>query len=230
MFAKKVLLTLECIWTMRNIAIHKDPHLNIYNTVKGLELRISDHSSSITLSNNHPIGPCAKWLPPPGQVVKLNTDAAVHTSFLSIAVVARDANGFIHSAWTKHIEVVDPEVAEASAILWAIQLAKLEDFQNVIVESDSKVPVDCMNGIQAEANWKIAAIVLDVNFLSLDFVSCCFSWVKREANMVAHALAKFAVSFNSDFSYNATSLPSLLERLGKGMCCLFPKIFLNEEF
>ena len=140
MFAKKVLLTLECIWTMRNSAVHKDPHLNIYNTVKGFELRISDHSSSITLSNNHPIGPCAKWLPPPGQEVKLNTDAAVRTSFLSIAVVARDANGFIHSAWTKHIEVVDLEVAEASAILWAIQLAKLKDFQNVIVENDSKVP------------------------------------------------------------------------------------------
>uniref|UniRef100_A0A2N9I5P8 Reverse transcriptase domain-containing protein n=1 Tax=Fagus sylvatica TaxID=28930 RepID=A0A2N9I5P8_FAGSY len=208
MFAIKVLLTLKCIWTMRNSAVHKDPHLNIYNTVKGLELRISDHSSSITLSNNHPIAPCAKWLPPSGQVVKLNTDAAVRTSFSTIAVVARDANGFIHSAWSKHIEVIDPEVAEPSAILWAIQLAKLEDFQNFIVESDSKVPVGCMNGIQAEANWKIAAIVSDVNFLSLDFVSCCFSWVKREANMVAHALAKFAVSFNSDFSCNATSLPS----------------------
>jgi ribonuclease HI len=208
MFAKKVLLTLECIWTMRNSAVHKDPHLNIYNTDKGLELRISDHSSSITLSNKHPIGPCAKWLPPPGQVVKLNTDVAVRTSFSTIAVVARDANGFIHSAWTKHIKVIDLEVAEAFAILWAIQLAKLEDFQNVIVESDSKVPVDCMNGIQVEVNWKIAAIVLDVNFLSLDFVSCCFSWVKREANMVAHVLAEFAVSFNSDFSCNATSLPS----------------------
>ena len=193
---------------MRNSAVHKDPHLNIYNTVKGFELRISDHSSSITLSNNHPIAPCAKWFPPPGQVVKLNTDAAVHTSFSTIALVACDANGFIHSAWTKHIEVIDLEVAEASAILWAIQLAKLEDFQNVIVKSDSKIPVDYMNGIQAEANWKIVAIVSDVNFLSLDFVSCCFSWVKREANMVAYALAKFAVSFYSDFSCNATSLPS----------------------
>ena len=114
--------------------------VNIFAIVKGLELRISNHSSSIALSNKHPIAPCAKWLPPPGQVVKLNTDAAVHTSFLSIAVVARDANGFIHSAWTKHIEVVDLEVAEASALLWAIQLAKLKDFQNVIVENDSKVP------------------------------------------------------------------------------------------
>jgi ribonuclease HI len=201
---------------MRNSAVHKDPHLNIYNTVKGFELRISDHSSSITLSNNHPIAPCVKWFPPPEQVVKLNTDVAVRTSFSTIAVVACDANGFIHSAWTKHIEVIDPEVAEASAILWAIQLAKLEDFQNVIVESDSKIPVDCMNGIQAEANWKIAAIVSDVNFLSLDFVSCCFSWVKREANMVAHALAKFAVSFNSGFSCNVTSLPSPVREAWQG--------------
>uniref|UniRef100_A0A2N9EJB2 CCHC-type domain-containing protein n=1 Tax=Fagus sylvatica TaxID=28930 RepID=A0A2N9EJB2_FAGSY len=59
---------------------------------------------------------------------------------------------------TKHIDVVDPEVAEAAAILWAVQLAKLEGFLNVVIESDSKVPIDAINSNPEKANWKISTI------------------------------------------------------------------------
>ena len=52
----------------------------------------------------------------------------------------------------------------------------------------------------------------DIKFLALDFVSCVLVWAKREANLVAHELAKFVSTLASPFSCNQDSLPpSVLE-------------------
>ena len=211
LFAIIFALTLECIWTLRNLAVHKVQSVNTLSTVQGLDLKILEHFSSFSREDCHPTAPCVRWQPSPGPVFKLNMDAAVCPNFSSIAVVARDATGFLLFAWIKHIDVVDPEVAEATAILWAVQLAKLEGFLNVIIESDSKVPIDAINSNPEKANWKISTIVSDVNFLAFEFVSCCFSWVKRDAKKTTHEMAKFVVSLNSYFSCNASSLPPLIK-------------------
>jgi ribonuclease HI len=68
--------------------------------------------------------------------------------------------------------VVDPEIAEAYAILWALKLAKTEKFPKIIVKRDSKL-CEAINGNPEKANWKINAICFYVNRLALEFVSCC---------------------------------------------------------
>ena len=68
--------------------------------------------------------------------------------------------------------MVDPEIAEAYAILWALKLAKTEKVPKIIVERDSKL-CEAINGNPEKANWKINAICFDVNRLALEFVSCC---------------------------------------------------------
>ena len=105
--------------------------------------------------------------------------------------------------------MVDPEIAEAYAILWALKLAKTEKFPKIIVERDSKL-CEAINGNPEKANWKINAICFYVNRLALEFVSCCFSWAKKDANGTAHELANIATPLNSDFSCNASSLPPSL--------------------
>jgi ribonuclease HI len=47
--------------------------------------------------------------------------------------------------------VVDPEIAEAYAILWALKLAKTEKFPKIIVERDSKL-CEAINGNPKKAN------------------------------------------------------------------------------
>ena len=48
--------------------------------------------------------------------------------------------------------------------------------------------------------------------LGLTFNFCSFCWVRREANNVAHCLAKFASLHNLYLYYNHSSLPpSILE-------------------
>jgi hypothetical protein len=100
MFSIKLALTLGCIWTLRKKAAHKDSHFNIPIAIQGLELRFSEHLSILDCNEAHPKAPSARWCPPPTQVFKFNSDAAMRNSFSSIAVMACDATGNIHSAWT----------------------------------------------------------------------------------------------------------------------------------
>uniref|UniRef100_A0A2N9GE78 RNase H type-1 domain-containing protein n=1 Tax=Fagus sylvatica TaxID=28930 RepID=A0A2N9GE78_FAGSY len=65
----------------------------------------------------------------------------------------------------------------------ALQLADSEKFRRIIVEEDVKVCFDALNGDPCNTNW-------------------------REANEVAHSLAKFVpTSKSSYFSWNVSSLP-----------------------
>ena len=171
------------------------------------------------------------WKNPSAGTIKLNTAAAVRTSFSTVAVVARDAHGSLCSVWTHTVNEDDPIAAEASAILWALQIAKMENFTSIIVESNSKLCIDAITLHPEDPYWVIAAFVFDIISLSSDFSSCSFSWVKREANMAAHELAKFATLFDSVFFCSAASLPPSLPlflRLGRGM--LFAVLCLVNEF
>jgi ribonuclease HI len=122
---------------------------------------------------------------PPTGVIKLNVDAAIHPSVATIAVIAKDDAGCFVKAWTKTLPTVDPTAAEALAILWAIQLAYLERWKNILVESDAKNWVDAILGNSA-CSWNIYTLCNDVKRLASDFSSCSFCWVKREANMVTY--------------------------------------------
>jgi ribonuclease HI len=105
--------------------------------------------------------------------------------------VARNEVGNILKAWAKSTPSLDHAIAEASAILWAIQLAQSENFHSILVESDSKVCVDAILDVTGYVNWDISSLCNDAETLALNFVSCSFVWVRREANMVAHMMTKF---------------------------------------
>jgi ribonuclease HI len=201
--------------------VHKEPKVNIFTSIQGLENRILEHYAEnvkvpeIVLHN-------ARWCPPHECHIKLDTDAAVSLNSSTIAVVARDSGGTFCLAWTKHTKVSDPLCVEATAILWAIQLAKLENLTHIVVESDSKICIDSIKGHPEEVNWNVAAFISDVIALASDFITCCISWVKRDTNGTTHELARFAFLLNSDFSCNEV-LPflPLSNRLGKEMRYVF---------
>ena len=75
-------------------------------------------------------------LPPPPDFVKLNVDAAIAQNSSAIAVVARNEQGAVLRAWSKMMPKRSPITAEAEAILWALHLARGENWRKIIVESD----------------------------------------------------------------------------------------------
>ena len=85
-----------------------------------------------------------KWSPPPCGILKLNVDAAMLQDAAMISVIARNESGLFVKAWVKLVHAFDPLVAEAVAVLWAIQNAKVEKWSVICVESDSKMVVDLL--------------------------------------------------------------------------------------
>ena len=53
-------------------------------------------------------------------------------------------------------------------------------------------------------------LVANIKFLALAFSACSFCWVCRDANGVAHALAKYALSQPSCFSCSGSNLPPFM--------------------
>jgi ribonuclease HI len=207
LFAIPVALTLECIWSLRNTMVHKASQPNLEAILKSLEFRYLKHSLVFVGDNNHEAHSPTFWQPLNLGTLKLNTDATVRQHSSTIAVIARDEKGTVCNAWARMVDTVDPDIAEALAIKWAVQFAFEETYTKIIVESDSNKCIESIIGSPEDTYWNIEAICSDVNILALDFISCCLSWVKRDANSAAHELAKFAAHLGTPLSYNASSLP-----------------------
>lgn len=204
-------LTLDCIWNLRNKVSYSDHKINILSTVKALDIRILEHlraleSADASLDHN-----LTCWTTPLDDVIKLNVDAAIVSNRAAIAVVARNSNGIILNAWVKELMNLDSLVAEASAILWAMELATVEGFGKVTIESDAKVCIDELSSSEASSNWKISALIGQSLALVSRFSFCDFQWVRRDANQAAHALAKVAFSLRLPFCCNLDNLPPSLK-------------------
>ena len=149
----------------------------------------------------------------------LNVDAAIRHNSSYIAVIARDGKGEICKAFLKDLSTIEPSTTKVAAIKWALELAKLEKYTQIIVESDTKVCVDAINGRFDYADWRIIDIYTEAKLLVSEFAFHCFCWVKRDTNSVAHELFKLAASLCLPLVViSALSLPPLL-RLGKEISC-----------
>jgi ribonuclease HI len=201
--------TLDSIWTLRNKVVHENFKFNVLVQIGNLEVRIIEHIQALVESADADDSICSKvWNAPPLGIVKLNVDARIRVDQAAIAVVARNHRGFIIKAWAKLIDFSDPTMAEAAAITWALELAVIEKFEHICIESDAKVYVDALAAPIDDCLWKIRALISMSLKLALKFSSCNFHWVKRNANQVAHVLAKVAFSLTHPFVCSASSLPT----------------------
>ena len=69
--------------------------------------------------------------------------------------------------WTKLLHLCSPIQAEASAILWAVELAAKEHWDCVIFEGDAKA---CYNPLSSNItpDWVICSIISDIKILAKD--------------------------------------------------------------
>ena len=71
---------------------------------------------------------------------------ALLKSGATIAVVARYANGSIFQYWTKRLTTSDPCIAEASALLWAMEITRAVHVLDIVVEGDAKICIHAFHG------------------------------------------------------------------------------------
>ena len=134
----QIALTLETIWNFRNQVVHNDAKPNILTTIKALENRILEHVDATFLKDPVENKSISFWEKHLHHTIKLNTNAAIMGNYAALAVVARDNSGKILLAAAKKVTTGDPLVAEASTLLWALQLVVSYQFQHCIIEWDTK--------------------------------------------------------------------------------------------
>ncbi len=203
--------TLESIWNFRNQMVHEGCCMNILTMVHQLEAKILEQFLPLQSTASKVPRICHQWKTPPPLSIKLNVDAAISNSSSTIAVVARNSEGFLLKSWAKAIASVDPCVAEAAALAWAMELAVEEQYLDIVVEGDAKVCIDAILGFPTNTPWKIYTFIANISSLVSLFHSCCFCWVGREANQMAHCLAKFGSHLTGSFQCNDSNLPPSLQ-------------------
>ena len=137
-----------------------------------------------------------KWLPPEGNMIKLNTDAAIFPEGgVGCGGVTRNAVGEVLGATCVKVDgSFEIDVAEAYAARHAMQIAIELGMNHLTLESDNS---ELVNHIQkgCTENSSFGMIVADIVQLSSLCSSFSCTHVKRGGNRVAHRLAQQSRSF-----------------------------------
>ena len=122
-------------------------------------------------------------------------------------MVARNEFGEVLKVWTKIHDLCSPTQAEVVAIQWALNLAKDENWSNIVVEGVSKICLDALSKAEEPSDWSISSITRNTAVLSAFFDNCKFCWVRRSLNSAAHSATKYAVALKASFLCNKYDVP-----------------------
>jgi ribonuclease HI len=128
------------------------------------------------------------WSPPPETTIKINWDASLDKirRIVGMGMIARDGQGSVIAAATKVLFLeADPVVAEFLATTHALIFCHELGLQHVIIEGDAQQVVNAINS-DRPCNTSYGHLIEDIR---VSLGSSCFQYVRRTANLAAHALA-----------------------------------------
>ncbi|XP_021769837.1 uncharacterized protein LOC110734082 [Chenopodium quinoa] len=131
-----------------------------------------------------------RWKPPSGSRVKVNVDAGVWEGLgSSVGAVVRRADGSACAAMTWMVDDRwAPNIAEAKALLFGLQMPVDLGYKDVVMESDCLGLINAVSS-RERGSSTFHLILDDVYHVSSLFESIRWSFVRREGNRVAHELA-----------------------------------------
>lgn len=117
---------------------------------------------------------------------------------VGLELVVRDGEGAVMLAMARtFLQDWSVEHAEVAAILWALKVARQNEWGRVIVESDAQCIIRAINNL-CQRRGDIQLIVEDVKQSSVEFDNISFAFCFRECNEIAYRLAKWATSSYCD--------------------------------
>lgn len=103
-----------------------------------------------------------------------------------------------------------PLVAEAKSMLLGMQLALFKGWQDVEVESDCHQLVSALTNRDLDIH-DVEMVLRDITAVHARFRSCTWSFVKRDANWVAHEMAAFLPGTEHNFHIWWDEFPDFLK-------------------
>ena len=112
-----------------------------------------------------------KWKPATSIWLKLNFDGAAREGIGVAGGVLCDANGEALLVYVRRVGEGSNNKAEATTLLWGLQLITNLQMKEITIEGDWKLIIDMANGA-SQLGWKICNIIMEIwNFLGgLDVV------------------------------------------------------------
>ncbi|KAL0011643.1 hypothetical protein SO802_006751 [Lithocarpus litseifolius] len=140
------------------------------------------------------LGERLRWRPPPSELFKINFDGAVfpHVKKSGIGVVIRNHQGLVIASCSKLVnQELCSEDIEAKAACWALSFALDVGVKRAVLEGDSLVVI---KGLREEERMltPMGLLIEEAKQLSLHFEKLLYSHAKRDCNVLAHSLAKYA--------------------------------------
>ncbi|XP_074326804.1 uncharacterized protein LOC141664750 [Apium graveolens] len=159
------------------------------------------------------LGVLRRWQVPESGEYKLNVDASwtKGADICSVGMVLRDSRGhFIEGRTMSFTQAGDVLEAEALGIREALSWVKNMGELKVTVESDSLVAVNVING---KNNYllEVGHIIDHCRSLLRVLPSVRLNFIRKQANEVAHGLAKMPCDINCLVTF--TSLPTHLDEI-----------------
>ncbi|XP_048493311.1 uncharacterized protein LOC125493829 [Beta vulgaris subsp. vulgaris] len=148
----------------------------------------------------------AEWGPKPDELdspaagwLKVNFDAHLSDNGeIGMGAVMRDSSGVVKFAATKRVGARwDATLAEAMAARFVVEVTLRLGYDHVIFEGDALVVVQAVkNNVDGMA--PLFRVFYDIRRFIQNFVAFSFLHVKRAGNVVAHLLARWDCSRNSE--------------------------------
>ncbi|GAU30606.1 hypothetical protein TSUD_62260 [Trifolium subterraneum] len=154
-----------------------------------------------------------RWEKPTLDWVKCNVDVALVSGSgrTSMRLCFRDNSGHFMAGMTQWQQTVVSSVeGEAGALLSAMEEARYRGLDRVQFESDSKVLIEAIH-MKRRGNSEFLSIVHDILSLMSSFINFEVKFVRRQANLVAHTLARAANSWATFHRFE--NIPFCIERL-----------------
>lgn len=150
------------------------------------------------------------WKRPKHNQIRLDVDAGIDDSkhTVSVGIVVRDTRGVVIGA--KSCLIHNPgsiKGAEAAAIRTGMEFCLHNGFQNVFIFSDSLLAVQAINNREVDLTH-VGSIILDIYDLFESKIFISLVHMRRTANVLAHQLARLALSSHSCYVWLEDSVPN----------------------
>ncbi|XP_021767690.1 uncharacterized protein LOC110732085 [Chenopodium quinoa] len=133
------------------------------------------------------------------QLVVINVDAAWRSEEIAGAgAVIRDLYATWMTGGSWKIRARSVAEAELLAIKGGMELAINENLKKVTIETDAQSLKGTLESIGKHGTHELAAILRDIGEMLKGTCKFDFTYVKREANQVAHQLAKLAIEMEEE--------------------------------
>jgi len=190
-------MTLWSLWKSRNTklweAIDTSPSAIVSQAKDRLVEWGCMQRGKVRSRNDHTKQP---WIKPPPGMIKCNVDATSFNgnSIMGYSMCFRDSTGLFLLGKSDYFASSTTVLkVESLGLLEAIKAANSNDMRDVMFETDSKVLFDALHTTSTLAN-EFGDLVSHCRSLLLSRNDFVVSYVRRQANKVAHSIARASLS------------------------------------